>query len=308
MRKLCASAAPDTVAAMFDVPAAPEFPPGTSATTSQYFRYEDVTMDGRLIPIAAPAGLAGLWREVLVNHAGHKSSIRAGVIPILTRLTMHTTDQQVRVDRPFETTNGFALAHDRDADGAVNRIFMNIWCQIRGVAGRLGRESTGELSLAGSVFAEHTYTRPLAPPDKRRVTALGVEGLPDVPEARYAAPAPVSAGNPPSGAQWLDELMPDATDYVFTLDQTDSNQHVNSLVYIRLVLEAVNRRLADRGEPLRMRANAVDIAYRKPCFAGDRVRAHVRLFRAGEQLGAAGHVTGSADGKPRCYVRVALGT
>ena len=292
---------------MFDAPAAPEFPTGSSATTSQYFRYEDVTMDGRLIPIAAPAGLAGLWREVLVHHAGHKNSIRAGVIPILTRLTIHTTDQQVRVDRPFETHNGFSLAHDRDANGAVSRIFMNIWCQIRGLAGRLGRESTGELSLAGTVFAEHIYTRPLALPDKRRVIALGVDGLPDVPEMRYAAPAPSTAGEAPPGAQWLDELMPDATDYVFTLDQTDSNQHVNSLVYVRLFLEAVNRRLADRGEPLRIRAKAVDVAYRKPCFAGDRVRAHVRLFRAGEQLGAAGYVTGSDDGKQRCYVRVGLG-
>ncbi len=293
---------------MFDAPAAPEFPAGTSATTSQHFRYEDVTMDGRLIPIAVPAGLAGLWREVLVNHAGHKNSIRSGVIPILTRLTIHTTDQQVRVDRPFETHNGFALAHDRNADGAVTRIFMNIWCQLRGISGRLGRESTGDLSVAGTVFAEHTYTRPLAPPDKRRVTSLGgIEGLPDVPDAHYAAPVASTAGDAPPGAQWLDELMPDTTDYVFTLDQTDSNQHVNSLVYVRLFLEAVNRRLADRGEPLRVRAKAVDIAYRKPCFAGDRVRAHVRLFRVGDHLGAAGFVTGSDDGKQRCYMRVGLG-
>jgi hypothetical protein len=111
---------------------------------------------------------------------------------------------------------------------------------------------------------------------------------------------------------------------VFTLDQTDSNQHVNSLVYIRLFHDAINRRLAAAGQPLlQVRSRAVDIAYRKPCFAGDKVRAQLRLFQhdrgppchGAEQsgrpagvLGAAGVVEGVADGKPRCYVRVELGT
>jgi hypothetical protein len=95
---------------------------------------------------------------------------------------------------------------------------------------------------------------------------------------------------------------------VFTLDQSDSNQHVNSLVYVRLFIEAVNRRLVDRGKPLRTRATAFDVAYRKPCFPGDRVRAQLRLYQNGEGdgLGAAGQIVGS-DGKVRCFVRIALG-
>ena len=100
---------------------------------------------------------------------------------------------------------------------------------------------------------------------------------------------------------------------MFSLDQTDSNQHVNSLVYIRIFGDAVNRRLASAWpagrppakeyRPLSGRTKAVDIAYRKPCFAGDRVRAKLRLFETSEGLGAAGLVEG-VDGKPRCYVRV----
>jgi hypothetical protein len=295
------------VAPMFDAPAAPQFAPGTSTTSSQPMRYEDVTMDGKLQALAVPAGMAPLWRDVLVHHAGHRNSIRAGVVPILTRMTIRTIDQQVRVDRPFETTTGFVLAHDRGDDGAVNRLFMSTWCNLRGIAGRLGRDTTGELTDAGSVFCEYIYTRPLAPPDKRRVLSFdGIEGLPPIPEMRYHAPAPATAGEPPPGASWIDELRPDTSDYVFSLDQTDSNQHVNSLVYVRLFLEAVNRRVADSSHPLRVRTNAVDAAYRKPSFAGDRVRAHVRLWRLGDILGAAGYVTGSDDGKPRCYVRAAL--
>jgi hypothetical protein len=158
------------------------------------------------------------------------------------------------------------------------------------------------------VFAEHTYTRLLAPPDQRKVTKLAVEGMPEVPDAHYAAPAPASAQELPEGASWLDELAPDPADYVFTLDQTDSNQHVNSLVYIRIFHDAINRRLAAAGKSLKARSRAVDIAYRKPSFAGDRARVQLRLFEHQGGLGAAGRVEGAEDGKTRGYVRVLLGT
>lgn len=292
---------------MFPVPPMPSFPPGTSATIKAYLRYEDVTMDGRLIPIAAPSALAGIWREVLVHHAGAMNALKLGIIPILTRLTIHSLDQQIRVDRPAESSTGFALAHDLQGS-EVSRLYMNIWCEIRGVAGRLGRNPTeGELALASTVFAEHVFTRPLAPLDQRRVTKLAVDGYPEVPEQRYAAPAPSTAQELPSGARWLDDLAPDPADYVFTLDQTDSNQHVNSLVYIRVFHDAINRRLAASQRPLRFRSRAVDVAYRKPCFAGDQVRASLRLFEYEGGLGAAGFIAGTDD-KPRCYMRVLLGT
>jgi hypothetical protein len=295
--------------AMFPAPPIPSFPSGHSATTIAYLRYEDVTQDGRLIPVAAPAALAGLWRETLVHHVGHRNAITQGVIPILTRLTINSLEQPIRVDRQIESRTGFELAHDLDASGAPSRLFMNVWCEIRGVAGKLGRTPTaGDLALAGTVFAEHTYTRLLAPPDQRKVTRFDVEGLPALPEARYTAPAPTTAQDAPAGASWLDELAPDPAEYAFTLDQTDSNQHVNSLVYIRVFHDALNRRLAATGRPMRLRSRAVDIAYRKPCFAGDRVRASLRLFEGPEGLGAAGLIAGSDDGKPRCYIRVQIGT
>ena len=73
-----------------------------------------------------------------------------------------------------------------------------------------------------------------------------------------------------------------------------------------MFLDAVNRRLAAAGRPRKLRSRAVDIGYRKPSFAGDRVRSTLRLFELGDEVGAAGRVDG-ADGKPRCYVRVLVG-
>lgn len=291
---------------MFPAPPAPAFPPEQAATTEGSLRYEDCAQDGRMMPLALPPAMGGLWRSVISKHPGARNSVATGVIPILTRLTLHSFEQPIRIDRPIEARSGFLLAHDTEA-GNVSRLFMNVWTDLHGIAGRIGpRQVEGALAHAGSLFAEHTFTRLFAPPDQRKVTKLEVEGYPHVPPAVYAAPAPKTAQELPEGAAWLDELAPDPVQTAFTLDQTDANQHVNSLVYIRTFLDATQRRFAATGRSLKVRSKAVDIAYRKPCFAGDRVTAQLRLFSLGESLGAAGLMVGE-DEKPRCYVRVLFG-
>ena len=292
---------------LFPYPPVPAFADGFATTFDAYLRYEDVAQDGRMMPIALPPAMSGLWQAAIVNTPGSRSSIAKGVIPILTRLTLESREQPIRVDRPVQCRAGFELAHARSGDD-VTRLFMNVWAEVTGVAGRIGpRPPSGELAMAGTVFAEHTFTRPLAPPDQRRVTRLDAEGWPAIPSARYDAPAPETAQEPPAGARWTSDVATDPAEVVFTLDQTDSNQHVNSLVYIRIFLDAAQRQIAHAGHALKIRSRAVDIAYRKPCFAGDRVRAQVRLFELAGALGAAGSIVG-ADGKPRCYVRVLYGT
>ena len=284
----------------------PTFPSEQHTTASGYLRYEDVTQDGRLMPIAIPPSLGCLWRDRLVGHPGARNALAAGIIPILTRITLTSVDQSIRVDRPCEYHAGFELAHDKRED--QTRLFMNVWAETRGAAGKLSRHVTpGELAIAGTIFAEHTFTRLMAPPDQRRVERLDVPGYPAVPETRYAAPPPASAQEAPEGAKWIDEHAADTSQLWCTLDQTDSNQHVNSLVYIRLFLDATQRRLAAAGRPAKLRSRAVDIAYRKPSFAGDRLRAELRLFELGDAVGAAGIIGAPGDPKPRCYVRVLFG-
>jgi len=290
----------------FPAPPIPQFPDDQVAITENLLRYEDCTQDGRLIPIAIPPSLGGLWQSVVRHHPGARNAVAAGIVPILTRLTLSSEDQPIRVDRPVEGRAGFVLAHDREGD-EITRLYMNVWSEVRGTSGRLGpRPSEGSRVLAGRLFAEHVFTRLFAPPDQRKITRLDVAGYPAIPELHYPAPAPQTAQEAPDGARWLDELASDATEIVFGLDQTDANQHVNSLVYIRTFLDAAQRRLHARGHALNVRSRAVDIAYRKPCFAGDRVRTQLRLFALDGQVGAAGYIEGP-DGKPRCYARVVFG-
>jgi hypothetical protein len=291
---------------MFPAPPMPDFAPGQFVEAAIPLRYEDLTQTGMMMPIALMSTMSPLWRDVLTDHAGARNALKQGVIPILTRLVLTSVEQPIHVNRPVDVRAGFELAHDRDGEGNVSRLFMNVWTAVRGAAGRISPNSKpGAPALAGTLFAEHTFTRLLAPPDQRKVVRLDVEGYPNVPTALHHPPAPATAQEPPEGARWIDELAADTAPYDFTLDQTDSNQHVNSLVYIRLFLDAVNRRLALAGHRGKLRSRAVDIAYRKPSFAGDQVRAQVRLFEGPDGLGAAGFIAGD-DGKLRVYVRVAI--
>jgi hypothetical protein len=303
------------VAMLFPAPPAPAFPPDQSTTSERFLRYEDCTQDGRLIAIAIPPALSTLWQSSAVRQGRIRRTSTAGMLSLLTRLTVHSLDQPIRIHRPIEAHVGFQLAHDRDAAGEVSRLFMNLWADVRGRVHRPGwRPSPGEPSsrehaTAGYAFAEHTFTRPFAPPDQRRVTSFtGLDGSPEVPEMRYHQPAPASAAEAPEGASWLDALAPDVIDTVFGLDHSDANQHVNSTVYVRLFLDAVQRRIAAGGHPARLRCKAFDIAYRKPSFVGERVRCHLRLFGQGDQVGGAGFIAGpDEDARPRCYVRAIYG-
>lgn len=297
------------IAMLFPAPAAPAFPPDHASISPLYPRYEDCTQDGRLNTLAIPPALATLWNSRDVRGLAARQARASGLISLLTRLTVTSLDQPLRVNRLFEASCGFQLAHDRDASGAVSRLFMNVWSEIRGrphvPAAQRVPGAGRDLVPAGHAFAEHTYTRPFGPPDQRRVTSFaGIEGLPEVPEVRYHQPAPASAADAPEGASWLDELAADPVETTFLLDHTDANQHVNSLVYVRLYLDAMGRRLAAAGHPARLHARAFDIAYRKPSFVGERVRVHIRLFANGPLIGGAGFLAAAGEeARPRCYVR-----
>ncbi len=298
----------------YPAPAMPDFAPDAWATTRDLLRYEDLAQDGRLMPIALPPVLAGLWREVLSQHPGARNTMAQGILPILTRLVMATTNASIRADRSLESRIGFELARD-DGDGDPQRLFLNAWAAVQGRAGRRGPglpeeppngQPDAPLVLAGELFAEHVFTRPFATADQRRVTRLDVEGFPAVPPRRYAPLEPSRTGEVPAGGRARGELTTAPVPFTFSLDHTDGNQHVNSLVYIRVALEASVRRLAALGMPLVVGSRAVEIAYRKPCFAGDTVHVQLRAFEHADGIGTAGVIVGATDGKPRCYVRTLL--
>jgi hypothetical protein len=287
----------------FPSPPMPELPADHVATAEFQLRYEDLAQDGRMMMTALPPALGWTVWRTLRNKLAPRQIQTRGIVPILSRLTVDGTDATVRVDREVEGTGGYQLARHSVA-GQVERMFMNMWVEVRGASGRMMPPSgPGPLVVAGRLFAEHTFTKLFAAPGDRRVTRLDIDGVAE-PTDEYAFPGPDTARALPAGAVALDDdFRVDTAEVCFGLDHTDSNQHVNSLVYPRLFAEAALRRLAEHGRSRSVLVRHLDIAYRKPSFAGDRVRVHVRAFLLGDRPGVVGVLVG--DGEPLDRPRVA---
>ena len=113
----------------------------------------------------------------------------------------------------------------------------------------------------------------------------------------------------PPGAEPLGEDLLDPVPLQFSLGHTDSNQHVNSLVYPRLFEEAALRRLAGHGVDLRLLVRHADCIFRKPFFAGERALIRLQAFRLGDLFGAVGVFLPEAEGptgRPSVALRLSL--
>jgi len=263
--------------------AAPPQPDVQGASARVHLRYEDVCQDGRLLLEVLPNALgSAVWGAQLSKDSVAMHCMAAGVIPILTRFVIEGTVGPFGVMTPLGVTGRFALMQGDE------RVYLNMWADLTGPIARTyppQPENAGTIAPAGRIFGEHVFTRLFAPPGERRVKKLDVPGVPD-PLPEYAARSFASMLEIPEGVRALDDLSPDDSPITFGLVHTDSNHHVNSLVYIRLFEEVALRRFAKLGKTGPMLARRIEIAYRKPCFAGDRVRVHVRAVEVDGRLGA----------------------
>ena len=222
-------------------------------------------------------------------------------------MTLVSTEQPIHVNRAVEVRAGFELAHDRDDAGDVTRLFMNVWTEVRGAAGRISPNSKPGRARARRppVRRAHVHAPARAARSAQGHAPRG-RGLSERPDAHPPPPAPATAQEPPDGARWLDELAPDTAPTTTsrsirpTRTSTSTRWSTSGCSSTRSI--AGSPRAGRRGK---LRSRAVDIAYRKPSFAGDRVRAQLRLYEGPDGLGAAGFIAGD-DGKPRVYVRVAI--
>jgi hypothetical protein len=271
-------------------------------------RYEDVSQDGRLMLLALPHTIGDvIWRKTLTHHPLGKL-VHTGVVGILTRFIIEGGQGPVGVAKPLRAEGRFQLAHTVDARGEVDRLVLNMWTSAWAPRGRThGPPPPGadEPIPVGRVFAEHVMTRSFAPPSERKVLTIPGEGEP--PPTRYQWREPSAVLSLPSGAQPLDaELLADPVEVAFGLAHTDFNQHVNSLVYPRLFQEAALRRFADHGLSTKVLPQRLEIAYRKPCFAGERARMVLRAFADGDRLGAVGAFVSERAPleRPHCVIQM----
>lgn len=285
-------------------------------------RYEDIAEDGRIQLTSLPHTFGTLlWSGPFRNHPIQGLAREEGILPILTKLAIEGGDEPFAVGPPLWGRGAYDLAHA--GEGAQRRLILNIWIDFegaRGVTHGPPPPGAGERVPAGRVYGEHVFTRPFAPSGKRRVTHFDAAGLPEIPPRPHVYLRPETLLEIPEGAAPIeDALAPDPAPITLGLAHTDSNRHVNSLVYPRLFEEALLRRAAERGfSPARLLMRRVELAYRRPSFAGDRLAIYLRLYERGGRLGAVGALVavdgasgaepgpGPAEDAVRTYARAEL--
>lgn len=300
---------------MITVPSCPEVPAEQRAAAPLPFRYEDIAQDGRMMLGAlAPALGAVVWSQLLAHHPASRALGRAGIVPILTRLVAEGLPGPFSVSSAATVTGAFQSAHAR-IDGNVDKLIFNMWAEMAAPhAQTFGPRPAADapLAVAGRVFAEHVLTRLFAPAGDRKVTRLDVPGLPEVPPDVVAWRPPSAILELPEGAEPLEpDFSVDPHAVVFGVCHTDSNQHVNSLIYPRMFEEASVRRFAALGKSPVVLSRFLEVGYRKPSFAGERLRIVLRTFTLGSRLGAVGaFVTeeeaalSPAQARPRCCLKM----
>ncbi len=262
--------------------------PGSAPRAKErvHLRFEDVTQDGQLVLEALPNALsATVWRGLLQGDAPVRAIFAQGIVPILSRFVLEGYRGPFSAGAPIEAEGSYRLA--RSGDG---RLMLDMWADPYGPLGRTyGKvERAGEPALAGRVYAEHVLTRPFAPAGERRVTALDFPGAPLVTETRLPPPTYEAIASLPEGATPLEPAMRvDPVPVTFGLMHTDSNRHVNSLVYLRVFEEAALRRFATLGRSAAVLGRTIDIAYRRPCFAGQTMRVVQQAFELEGRPGTA---------------------
>jgi hypothetical protein len=291
----------------------PPFPQDTPrAGASVHLRFEDVTQDGRLVLETLPNALGPtVWRGLLAHDPMPRLFFEQGIVPILSRFVLEGYSGPLSANAAIDAQGTFRLSRAEDG-----RFMLDMWADLRGVIGRThGKtERDGERILAGRILAEHVLTRPFAPPEQRRVTSLDFPGAPTDLPSRPAPPSYDSIASLPAGATPLEpSRSADAVPIVFGLVHTDSNMHVNSLVYLRVFEEAALRRFGALGKGAVVLGRTLDIAYRKPCFAGQTMRVVQQAFEHEGRLGIAAVLVEDKEAvsaetlraaKPHAYVRI----
>lgn len=289
---------------MLRLPDFPDLLSSQRAQASVYMRYEDVAQDGSLKVGGMPhaiglVSLGKLWFRTQLSHETRPH----GIVPILTRLAMETVGGPISVRHPVVADGSYQLAHCRDEQRNVTRILLNTFVDLHAPIGLTHPpqpKHEGMQTFVGRAFAEHVFTKPWGPPGERKVTALPTADGPLVPGPTLPFREAIDTLKLSESTRWLDPAITlDPTPLTFGLTHTDSNQHVNSLVYPALFEDAALRRLMDHGQDTRsLLVDFIDIAFRKPCFAGQRMYVRLRTFERQGKLGAVAYL-GPSECEPR---------
>ena len=286
-------------------------PDSGAPSDSGSLRYDDVIQDGRLRLESAWRSTGKLlWRDP--DAARVFGSMTAGVTNVLSRVTLQASEAVLEPRAKLRTKVSYRFEHTASESGAVERILFSTWVEVH------GRGPDGEYLPAARAYGQRVFTRLDAPPGQHLVKHLSAFGDDGFPPARVTWEPATALLTLPPGAVPVDRAPRlDPVPVVFGLTHTDLNQHVNFLMYHRAIEQAALGRSVELGEGSRLASREVSLGYRKPSFAGEKVRIALQAFRLSGAFGVLSAVVdddgGSAEreafrdfGSPRVVAQMLL--
>ena len=281
-----------------------------TGTFAQECAFEDLS-ERRAVKLASMLRLTGRAHHALwTTHVGgaHFKERTGQFLPIYY-LDFAVTDAPVPSRDPVQVDVRIRLGRHVDADGVVQRLvsesFLALWA----------RDASGARIDLGTGHKQSIFTRPHSDPTRRRVTelhpALGLGALP----AREIRPTTVDELLAPSPDQRpLGAPIDDDRAQAWAYAQSDPNQHVHAMEYLRVVETFAATELAHRGrDPGTYVVERARMLFRRPCFTGGWYRR--RLVRHGapdgvETIVATVHpapdAASAADPSPATVLRLTL--
>ena len=225
-----------------------------------------------LLRITGPCHF-GLWQEQVGGP--HFREKTGQFIPIFA-LDLEITDEPVETRDAFSVDVTIRLGKETDSEGQVTRLISEGRTAIHAA-----RAAGGDPVCVGRTVKHCVFTRPAAEPGQRKVTELHpIMELGTLPRRELRLPTVDELLTAPAGYEAVEGGdFRDTDPHVWSYQQTDPNQHVHAMEYVRSLERFATDQLARLGRsPRHFFFDRARVLFRKPCFSGDLYSRRGRLF------------------------------
>ncbi len=201
-----------------------------------------------------------------------------GVFVPVVAFDFYVSDHPIALGEPFQIDITIRLGRQVGDDGAIRRLLSESLGEVYST-----HAETGTRVLLARCLKHNVLSRNDADPAKRRVTefpsSMKIGGTP---ERLLSFPSVAEMLRAPDGYSEAARFA-DSEPHYWSYQQTDMNQHINAMEYVRVLEHFVIDKIAKSGEsPRDFLIERARLAYRKPCFSGE------TFHRQGRYLSAPG--------------------
>lgn len=239
------------------------------------FSFEEISERGALKLTSVLRTTAPRHFELWLDEIGGPDffEVTGQFIPIVA-FDLFVSDQPIQMGAPFEVDVSIRLGRQLGHDGEVRRLISESIAEVFSQHAK-----TGERVLIARNLKHNALSRNDPDPDARRVTELHPSmNLGSVPKRTISFPTVNTLLAETAGREAAAKFE-DADPHYWSYLQTDMNQHIHAMEYVRMMeLFAVDHLAAFGQSPRDYVIERARVAFRKPCFTGETYHRTARYY------------------------------